>query len=378
MKLRPFSKKSNSFEASLPKTPNSVTGSSYNETDQVSKTKNWLDKKTIKELQERADQESLATKKLYSSLLDTEETFVKKLDEFLSHKDLVDLRKKELLYLKWSEEVYKPIRKKILEAIDSTDWPHLDRRKREMHKQFLEHVNKRGCVFLEDDDREQYYAQALNDHRPAPIKIKTGVLRDPLLTLSRKQAEEERAILMCMTGHKYSDKDIEMVKLPPLPLVPQGRHGIDSRKWLQMPLNNIESASREKSRNRMLGTSTKSAIDFKAWAKEKFDAKIAEQELNIPRRKTYAEKPPFGRPPVEIPRAPFIDPEDFADKIINTNPFPEHMATLQQEAEEMRAYYDYQLQQQRQFMDEEDFVNLQLAQQVPPMVAVDSTLTIQP
>ncbi|XP_013074467.2 protein FAM228B-like isoform X1 [Biomphalaria glabrata] len=361
-KPHPFSKKSNSSDTLLPKTPSSVARSSKNG-NKVDKVKNWIDKKTIQELQEKADQESLATKKLYTSLLDTEKTFVKKLGDLLSHKELVDLRKKEILYLKWSEEVYEPIRKKILEAIDGADWIHLDRRKREMHRQFLEHVNKRGYVFLDDDDREQYYAQALNGHRPAPIKIKTGVLRDPLLTLGRKQAEEERAILRCMTGHKYSDKDIEMVKLPTLPLVPQGRHGVDSRKWLQMPLNNIESAPREKSRNRMWGLSTKSTIDFKAWAKAQFDAEIAEQELGIPKRKTYAEKPPFGKTTVEIPRAPFIDPEDFSDKIINTNPFPEHMARLRQEMEEMKAYYDYQLEQQRLFMDEDDFMALQRTHQ---------------
>uniref|UniRef100_A0A2C9LMJ3 Uncharacterized protein n=1 Tax=Biomphalaria glabrata TaxID=6526 RepID=A0A2C9LMJ3_BIOGL len=304
-KPHPFSKKSNSSDTLLPKTPSSVARSSKNG-NKVDKVKNWIDKKTIQELQEKADQESLATKKLYTSLLDTEKTFVKKLGDLLSHKELVDLRKKEILYLKWSEEVYEPIRKKILEAIDGADWIHLDRRKREMHRQFLEHVNKRGYVFLDDDDREQYYAQALNGHRPAPIKIKTGVLRDPLLTLGRKQAEEERAILRCMTGHKYSDKDIEMVKLPTLPLVPQGRHGVDSRKWLQMPVNNIESAPREKSRSmaRYLINSaepgtikTSSGIECRASARsQQLISKLGPKLSLMPRWQSRSLEYPKGKP----------------------------------------------------------------------------------
>jgi hypothetical protein len=51
-----------------------------------------------------------------------------------------------------------------------------------------------------------------------------------------------------MTGYNYTDKDIDQVKLPPLPLVPLGRQGTDSIKWLQMPLHNIESTPRMASR----------------------------------------------------------------------------------------------------------------------------------
>ncbi|KAK0062037.1 protein FAM228B-like isoform X1 [Biomphalaria pfeifferi] len=94
-----------------------------------------------------------------------------------------------------------------------------------------------------------------------------------------------------------------------------------------------------------------------------FDAKVDEQELGIPKRKTYAEKPPIGKTTVEIPGAPFISPEDFSDKIINTNPFPEYLAQLRQEMEEMKAYYDYQREQQKLFMDEDDFMALQRTHQ---------------
>lgn len=310
---------------------------------QTSRVQDWLNEKTIKELQERADQESQAAKSLYTPLLETEATFIQDVGSYLSHKDLVDLRKKEVLHKRWSDQVYEPIRRKILEAMDGTEWDHLDRRKREMHRQFLEHVNKRGFVFLEDDDREEYYAQALNDHRPSPIKISTETLSDPLLTLDKRRADEDRVVMRCMTGTHYTDKDLDQIRLPPLPLVPLGRHGIvDSTKWLEMPLNNIESECRHRSRRRMLGLGTKTDIDFARWANAGWDPKRVEQELQIPRRRYFdiEDQPPYGRPPAPIPKGPFIDPEDFSDKVINTNPYPEHIANLTAEYEAAKSWFD--------------------------------------
>ena len=53
------------------------------------------------------------------------------------------LRKKEVLHKKWNERVYKPLRKKILGAMDGKDWMDVDRRKRELHKQYLEFTNEK-------------------------------------------------------------------------------------------------------------------------------------------------------------------------------------------------------------------------------------------
>lgn len=80
------------------------------------------------------------------------------------------------------------------------------------------------------------------------MQVQTQKFRDPLLSQGRERSEEERTILRCMTGYNYTDKDIDQVKLPPLPLVPLGRQGTDSIKWLQMPLHNIESTPRMASR----------------------------------------------------------------------------------------------------------------------------------
>lgn len=350
-KRRP--KKSDVRASSAPDSASTISMDSKGLLTQSVRVQDWLNEKTIKELQEGTDHESQAAKKLYTPLLETESTFVKEIGDRLCYKELVDLRKKEVLHKRWSDQVYEPIRKKILEAIDGSDWQHLDRRKREMHKQFLEHVNKRGFVFLEDDDREEYYAQALNGHRPNPIKIRTENLSDPLLTLSRQRSEEDRTIMRCTTGQNYSDFDLEQVRLPPLPLVPLGRHGTNSCRWLEMPLTHIESPVRERSRLRMSGNNTKTGIDFAAWSKIEYDAKIVARELQIPRRKAFAEQPPYGKPPVEIPKISFIDQEDIADKIINMDPFPEHKARLQAEAEVMRAFYEQHQKDNQWLMDEQ-------------------------
>lgn len=265
---------------------------------QTMKVQHWLNDRTVKALQEKSDVEARETRKLYSPLLETENTFCKDVDEFISHKDVMGLRKKEVLHKKWNERVYKPLRKKIIEAMDSNDWPEVDRRKRELHKQYLEFTNQKGHVFLDTMDPEEYYAMALNGHRPAPIKVQTRPLHDPLISQGRERNEEERTILRCMTGYRYSDRDIEQVKMPRMPLVPLGRHGTDSVHWLQMPLSNIESTPRLASRKRMQGMFNQSIIDFDTWSRTPYNHADVDRELQIQKKRQYPEdqKPPFGRP----------------------------------------------------------------------------------
>nr|XP_034331853.1 protein FAM228B isoform X18 [Crassostrea gigas] len=237
---------------------------------QTLRVQDWLNEKTVKGLQfdipqawvekqivnstylkERSDVETKEARELYNPLLEVENTFVRDMENVVSSKEVLDLRKKEMLHKKWNDRVYEPLREKIIDVMDGEDWPELDRRKRELHKQYLEFVNEKGHVFLDTMDPSEYYAQALNGHRPAPIKIATKAFRDPLLSQGRERSAEERTILRCLTGNDYTDKDIEQVKLPPLPLVPLGRQGTDSVRWLEMPLHNIESTPRMASRGRM-------------------------------------------------------------------------------------------------------------------------------
>ncbi|XP_071113819.1 protein FAM228B-like isoform X2 [Haliotis cracherodii] len=247
------------------------------------KIQDWLNEKTVKDLQEKSDSESKSVKKLYGPLLEAETTFVKDVDEYLEDKDLLDLRKKELLHKKWNDQVYEPLRKQIIDVMDGYDWPDLDRRKREMHKQYLE--------FLND-------------------KVETAALRDPLLSQGRERNMEERTILRCMTGTRYTDRDLEQVKLPPLPLVPLGRHGTDSLQWLQMPLVNIESSPRQISRRRMHGHGTTSLLNFEEWAKQSFDPQVVDQEMQCQKKRMFKVTPPYNTVPVEVPRPPMIMRQD--------------------------------------------------------------------
>ncbi|KAL3881119.1 hypothetical protein ACJMK2_027580 [Sinanodonta woodiana] len=270
---------------------------------QTMKVQDWLNEKTIRSVQvcnlclsnlEKSDLETKAARKMYSPLLETEATFVKSVEDFINTHDVLSLRKKEVLHKKWNDRVYEPLRKKVVEVMnDGYEWQELDRRKRELHKQYLEFVNEKNHVFLDTMDPREYYALALNGHRPAPIKVETKLLRDPLLSQGRDRNEEERTILRCMTGHHYTDKDIEQIKLPPLPLVPLGRHGADSISWLEMPLGNIESTPRKMSRRRMHGVFNDNQLNFEEWSKIQYNQEAIDKELKIQKKRAFKEKPPF-------------------------------------------------------------------------------------
>ncbi|XP_061176403.1 protein FAM228B-like isoform X7 [Saccostrea echinata] len=289
---------------------------------QTLRVQDWLNEKTVRGLQERSDMETKEARELYNPLLEVENTFVRDLENKVNTKEVLDLRKREMLHKKWNDRVYEPLREKIIDVMDGEDWPELDRRKRELHKQYLEFVNQKGHVFLDTMDPAEYYAQALNGHRPAPIKIATKAFRDPLLSQGRERSAEERTILRCMTGNDYTDKDIEQVKLPPLPLVPLGRHGTDSIRWLEMPLHNIESTPRMASRRRMHGTFNQSQLDFEEWSKAQRNRAQVEVEMQTQKKRMYKEVPPFKIPPREVPSS-YSEPKNIGIQTI-----PEEMEQL--------------------------------------------------
>lgn len=298
---------------------------------QTLKVQDWLNEKTVKSLQEKSDVESKAARQLYNPLLETESTFVKDLEEYVCHKDVMELRKKEMLHKKWNDRVHEPLRKKIIDVMDGEDWPELDRRKRELHKQYLEFVNEKGYVFLDTMDPREYYAQALNGHRPAPIKVQTQKFRDPLLSQGRERSEEERTIMRCMTGYNYTDKDIDQVKLPPLPLVPLGRHGTDSIKWLQMPLHNIESTPRMASRRRMQGVFNQCNVDFEEWSQSQYNHSLVDEELHIQKKRMFKEVPPFNRPPKKVQGLKKVVSYDSHTQVIPEDMFISNMDSIPEE-----------------------------------------------
>ena len=65
------------------------------------------------------------------------------MEDLVAHKDMLDLRKKEILHKKWNEQVYSPIRSQIERSIAGPCYGEMARRKKILHKQYLEHVNKK-------------------------------------------------------------------------------------------------------------------------------------------------------------------------------------------------------------------------------------------
>ncbi len=73
-------------------------------------------------------------------------------------------------------------------------------------------------------------------------------MKDPLLSQERERSSEERLVIQCETGSQLTDRDIAQIRLPPLPLVPLGRHGTEATTWVAMPMGDIESPVRMASR----------------------------------------------------------------------------------------------------------------------------------
>ncbi|XP_062891184.1 protein FAM228A isoform X3 [Mobula hypostoma] len=181
---------------------------------------NWLSKKYFTHLQTKAVLESNEVYTLCQPIYDTHESFVKELDKYLAYKDMLNLRKKELLYKKWNECVYQPLQWKLRSILNQS----LEKRRASI-LQYLDYCSKK--------------ARALS-------------LNDPLLLQSRSKSEEDSAILQCQEGKVYSLKQRKEFLQPQLPLVPLDRHNINCITWLHIPLSYIESDVRQRSRKRII------------------------------------------------------------------------------------------------------------------------------
>lgn len=73
------------------------------------------------------------------------------MDDLVKHKEMLDLRKKEVLYRKWCSKVYEPLRQQIHVQMNGPGYPQLQIRKRQLHKEYLEHVNKKVGIILTHD-----------------------------------------------------------------------------------------------------------------------------------------------------------------------------------------------------------------------------------
>lgn len=218
---------------------------SHNESE-IKQYTDWLSRKYFTHLQAIADLESCEVYDLCQPIHDTHESFVKELDKYLAYKDVLNLRKRELLYKKWNECVYQPMQWKLQSILTQSF-----ERRRASILQYLDYCKKKGPVFLENYHKDDFNPFVQHLCKPQTLKPKTSTLNDPLLLQSRSKSEEDNAIQQCHEGTIFSLKESTPFFWPPLPLFPLGRHNIDSIAWLRVPLSYIESDIRRRRRKRM-------------------------------------------------------------------------------------------------------------------------------
>ncbi|XP_072107581.1 protein FAM228A isoform X3 [Mobula birostris] len=174
-------------------------------------------------------------------------THLQELDKYLAYKDMLNLRKKELLYKKWNECVYQPLQWKLRSILNQS----LEKRRASI-LQYLDYCSKKEPVFLENYNADDFNPFVLQQCKPKTLKARALSLNDPLLLQSRSKSEEDSAILQCQEGKVYSLKQRKEFLQPQLPLVPLDRHKINCITWLRIPLSYIESDVRQRSRKRII------------------------------------------------------------------------------------------------------------------------------
>ncbi|XP_051880822.1 protein FAM228A isoform X2 [Pristis pectinata] len=129
---------------------------------------NWLSKKYFTHLQAKAVLESSEVHALCQPIYDTQESFVKELDKYLAYKDMLNLRKKELLYKKWNECVYQPLQWKLRSILNQSF-----ERRRASILQYLDYCNKKEPVFLENYNADDFNPFVPHLCKPHTFKTRT-------------------------------------------------------------------------------------------------------------------------------------------------------------------------------------------------------------
>ncbi|XP_033368980.1 protein FAM228B isoform X3 [Parus major] len=77
-------------------------------------------------------------------------------DRYLRHCDFLDLRKTELLYKKYLEDVSEPFMQKMKDQMHSQSEEEVQKRRQEQFSQYLNYCAKKGYVFLDHYDPSEY------------------------------------------------------------------------------------------------------------------------------------------------------------------------------------------------------------------------------
>lgn len=109
---------------------------------------------SIRRLQKRMERDKQQISQTMHDSLNTENSFIKELEMFLNHHDLVERRRKELLHKDWTEHLWLPLQKNLNQRVSSCS---IDiKRRQSLYSHFLQHCNSKGYVFLDTYNQKEY------------------------------------------------------------------------------------------------------------------------------------------------------------------------------------------------------------------------------
>uniref|UniRef100_A0A8C6JJI8 Uncharacterized protein n=1 Tax=Melopsittacus undulatus TaxID=13146 RepID=A0A8C6JJI8_MELUD len=172
-------------------------------------------------------------------ILDRENYFVREVDRYLRHNEFLDLRKKEMLYKKWLEDVSEPLLQKIEDKMDSKSSEEIRKRKEEQFSLYLDYCKKKGYVILDDYDPSEYDPFFLRTSTDW-WKVSIPALQDPLLRDIQRKLIETGITKQCETGRPWSTRELNKL-VRELPLLPLSRQHMNAVEWLKIPHSYIAS-----------------------------------------------------------------------------------------------------------------------------------------
>ncbi|KFP43798.1 Protein FAM228B, partial [Chlamydotis macqueenii] len=184
-------------------------------------------------------------------VLDRENNFVGEVDRYLKHNDLLNLRRKEILYKKWLEDVSDPLLQRIEDKMSSQSSKEIEKRKEEQLSLYLNYRNKKGYVALEDYDPSE--GEVCFPHlkfivavwEVSCLKRVVPTFHDPLLRDVQRKFIETSIIKQCETGRPWSTRELNELSKAELPLLPLSRQRMDAVEWLKVPHDYIASEVRQ-------------------------------------------------------------------------------------------------------------------------------------
>ncbi|ESN94190.1 hypothetical protein HELRODRAFT_163980 [Helobdella robusta] len=173
-----------------------------------------IDENKLKNLQMNAEASNKHLIQFSRHMLYQGDQLLQNFEEQISQWKREKLHKKKLLYKEWMENIYQPIQ-------GSLDWVMMTNRRQDienwrdqLYEHFLCHTNRRGNVFLDDDDPTVYQAVTNNPPKSLLLQVHTGRLKDPLNFDERKHVQEQSLLHQLNTGHVPIAHQKHLIKRP--------------------------------------------------------------------------------------------------------------------------------------------------------------------